>query len=268
MPTAIVRKTYDRAGSSGPLRSVPFSDQAAVLALGVRKALGIARADVAPVGRIEEICRTAGIKLRLRRLRGKDDGLQAVLAACPGGFEVTVDTEPPGGWKSVPETIRPGLHRHRLRFRVAHELAHTLFYDRTTPRPHRIVPDSTEQEAFCDVFARAFLVPPAGIPPRIADPAVVVSLARRYDVSLEVAVRAVAAAHPDMWFGLYLDQADGATPQWLSSAAAGPPWMQWWVRRLDPASDCAKAHHPRDGWIGTALPLPARRQLLVIARAK
>jgi IrrE N-terminal-like domain len=264
---AIARQSRSGLESAATLLAVPSLDQAARIALEVRRRLGIARPNVAPVAVIEEICRAAGLKLRLRRLRGRHDGLQAVLSPCERGFEVTVDTEPRDGWDTVPEAVRTSLHRHRLRFRVAHELAHTLFYDRTAACPHRLVPDSDEQEAFCDSFARAFLVPPATISPQIAEPAAVVRLARRYDVSLEVAVRAVAASRPEDWFGLYVRRPDGFITQWLSSAIVGPPWMQSWTRQLEATASGVAARHNESGWRGTALELPVRRQVLVVAKS-
>lgn len=246
-------------------RRVPPIGHAATLAMELRRSLGVGRD---PLGPIEAICRASGAHLRVMPLRSAQRGLEAILATRAGGFEITVDTEPSGGWGFVPLHLRDALHRHRLRFRVAHELGHTFFYDRGGNHPQRVVLDSADQEQFCDEFARALLIPSAAIPERLADPRVVVEMARHYDVSLEVAVRAAAAKFPDLWLGLYVRHPGETRPQWLSSPSVGPPWMRPWVHEFGAVPDDSRTYHSEGSWDAVGVELATRRQLLVIARRK
>jgi hypothetical protein len=105
---------------------------------------------------------------------------------------------------------------------VAHEWGHSFFYARTARGIVRAVPDSPEQEAFCDEFARALLVPPAvaaAMRP-CADSAL--ELQDRFDCSLQVAVRAVADAHPGVpiWL-LVVPEHETAFVQWRSPGSFG-----------------------------------------------
>jgi len=245
------------------LHDVPPAGHAAALAMELRLALGIGEA---PLGPIETLCALGGVVVREMSLRGARGGLEATLVTRSEGFEVTVDAEPRGGWGLVPVHLRDGLRRHRLRFRVAHELAHTLFYDRSGDRPQRLVPDSEEQELFCDEFARALLIPPAAIPPWLANPRVVVELSRQYDVSLEVAARATAASSCDLWLGLYVHGSGQINPQWLSSLDTGPPWINAWIKEWGPVSGESALHRGDGNWSASGIGLASRCQILVIAR--
>jgi hypothetical protein len=242
---------------------VPPIGHAATLAMELRCALGLGRAPLGPIG---PICRASGACLRVKPLRSAQGGLEAILSPRIGGFEITVDTEPPGGWGFVPAHLREALHRHRLRFRVAHELGHTFFYDRGSKHPRRMVPDSNDQEQFCDEFARALLIPPAAIPLRLPDPRAVVELAQQYDVSLEVAVRAAAAKCPDLWLGLYVRRPGETIPQWLSSPNVGPSWVRSWVDELGFSDTDLRIHRTEGGWDVVGVGLADRRQLLMVAR--
>jgi hypothetical protein len=109
------------------------------------------------------------------------------------------------------------LKRHRFRFRVAHEIAHTFFFDRRGgSEPERRVLDSGAQELFCDLFASNLLVPFARITSDSSDALDLIMRAQQqYDVSLEVAARAVACARPCRWVGIWLDDdPSGLRPQW------------------------------------------------------
>jgi hypothetical protein len=245
------------------LRAVPPVGHAAALAMELRLAAGIGEA---PLGPMETLCALGGVLVRETSLRGARGGLEATLVTRREGFEVTVDAEPRGGWGNVPAHLRDGLRRHRLRFRVAHELAHTLFYDRSGNRPQRLVPNSEEQELFCDEFARALLIPPAVIPPRLTDPRAVVELSRQYDVSLEVAARAAAASCCHLWFGLYVYSSGQINPQWLSSLEMGPPWINAWMEEWSLASGDSALGRGDGNWFASGIGLASRRQVLVVAR--
>jgi hypothetical protein len=93
--------------------------------------------------------------------------------------------------------VAPRVRPQRERFLLAHELAHTFFYDRTRDTPRRAFPGgSASEEAFCNAFARALLVPDWVIADGPASPSRVFELASAFDVSAEVAARALADSHP------------------------------------------------------------------------
>jgi hypothetical protein len=203
------------------LRTLPDPAEAETLAQRVRVAVcGSDEWDRGPVD-IGATCQLGSFKLHHRRLGAATGGLEALLVPCGQRFDLVVDSEPPGGWERVSPELRPELDRHRERFRVAHEWAHSLFYERN---PHegfvRLVADSNGQEEFCDRFAAALLVPPsvaAGMSPA---PSSVLDLQRRFDVSLEVALRAVASAHPGTVAWLFVTPERGRPfVQWRSSAS-------------------------------------------------
>jgi hypothetical protein len=176
-------------------------------------------------------------------------------------FRIWVDPTPPGGWARIDAAVRPILRRHRLRFRVAHEIAHSFFYQRGSGVPRRAVPDSPEQEDFADVFARALLVPAYAA--RATKPTVedIVALHERYDVSLQVAVRAVAEINPGLsaallyWpIGSSTAERDAAALQWCT-----PDLRHSW---RDAASAVCSDGEPGLPSSGSGVILWSRRQLL------
>ncbi len=200
------------------LRSTPPLGRASAFAETVRRAvLGPRAADERLDER--ELCRRGGFLLEEATLHAAEGRLEALLLPHAGDrFRVVVDTEPRGGWARVAPERRAELHRHRLRFRVAHEVGHTLFYDRSGERPRPLVDPCSAQEAFCDEFARALLIPhayAASLPPTAE---AVVELHRRFDVSVELACRALARAHEGrakVALAVTGD-ADGCSLQWSS----------------------------------------------------
>lgn len=179
----------------GLLRSTPSARDAGEVADAVRLAT-MWRA--AATGRLDEhaLCRRGGFVLEEAKLHAAEGRLEALLFPWEGDrFRIVIDSEPRGGWDRVEPERRAELRRHRLRFRLAHEVGHTLFYDRSGSRPRSVVRPSAAQEVFCDEFARALLVPLgyASALPATADS--VVDLHRRFDVSVELACRALARAH-------------------------------------------------------------------------
>jgi len=143
------------------------------------------------------VCAALGVELRAARLYPERGGVEAMLIPRPkGSFRVVVDPTPPRGWSNVPEPLRSTVTRHRFRFRVAHEIAHMLFYQGVgSDRPPRRVGavGSAHEEYFADTFAAALLVDAREAVSTAFD---VVRLHRRFDVSLEVASRAYASEHP------------------------------------------------------------------------
>jgi hypothetical protein len=163
----------------------------------------------------------------------------------------------------VPQPLQQDLLRQRIRFRVAHELGHTLMYVREPARtPWRRASSTASEEAFCDRFA-SFLLVPGTVLKRCRTLAKLAEVSRRYDVSLEVVVRAWAEVH----------RADAALFYW--TAEKRRPSVQWsncrtrrlraWRAQLctvlaSPLQDGASARSN-----GVVL-LPARRQALATSR--
>lgn len=267
IPTGLTRRKDDSPWPAAPFSAVPDIEGAATLAAAVRgRALGESRRD-APLDDFRSVTGET-VRISTRRLTAASGGDEAMLLVRPGGFDILVDPEPKGGWQDDRTT---DTERHRFRFRVAHELAHTVFYDRRWETPRRRLGDSERQEAFADAFARALLVPPTAARAVAATPSGVVYLQRRFDVSLEVAARALAAAHTET--------AGVALFYWKAGDAMCPEHaqLQWtslpetilgdaeFARLLDPA---AHDHAGADGVEtphGRALLLRLRRQLLYVA---
>ena len=190
------------------------------------------------------VCDAFGVALRVAELEGRGGGREAMLVPLQENrFGIIVDPTPRGGWSLVPQPVRHDLRRHRLRFRLGHELAHTFFYARRAGQtPRRRLFDSDQQEDFCDRFSRSLLVSRR----RIADmePSVegLLSLQQACDVSLEVAARAAAAARPDLQITIWFERTDGSLK-----------------RQLGPA----ESERPPSG----AVPLRERRQWVAVAQA-
>jgi hypothetical protein len=253
---------------------VPGSDLAARLAERVR-AVVLGEADVgAPLLDLRPLLRKGGFKLAVERLSAAEGRMEAFLA--PGErnrFEIVVDPEPRGGWRPCHDGLREDIHRHRLRFRIGHEVGHSFFFDRLPGEtPQRRATDSPEQEGFCDAFAVALLLPPSVVARVEPTPENIVDLQQRYDVSLQLAVRAFADVHSGHAFVLlYTDEeAPHVRPQWT---AAAPDWVaRWWakdsVQRLG-QRDATAVLVPRIGGRRSrlrALWLPQRRQALLVGR--
>src|SRR5207237_1403015 len=109
-------------------------------------------------------------------------------------FQICVDPTPPRVQVEASEDTR----RHRIRFRVAHEIGHGFFFDRSWPTPRRLAPiGRREEEDFCNEFARVLLVPASQVARAEPIAESVFALADRFDVSAEVSARALAAGHPN-----------------------------------------------------------------------
>jgi Zn-dependent peptidase ImmA (M78 family) len=159
------------------------------------------------------------------------------------------------------------LRRHRARFRVAHEIAHSFFYARA-PRqlPVRPGPASEAEEDFCDVFARELLLPSAAAERMPPSAGAIARLQSNFDVSMEVAARALASAHPTAEVALF----HWAIAHGPDAARAGLK-VQWAshpkrVSRLRKAATVARrGDTPVPGV--TTLALQDRRQCLAVSRS-
>lgn len=209
-------------------RSLPavggFRD-AANLAGRVRRDAGLRTSEPA---NLRLLCALAGAQVQIARLGAREGLQEAMLAPLPNDrFGISVDPTPKGGWRAIAPSLRPELKRHRMRFRVCHELGHALFYSRGTGAPRRQVFDSPAQEEFCDAFGRHLLVP-LGLAERMRPKThALLNLQASCDVSLEVAARAAAAAQPTLrlaiWFAAPKQDQGGVILQWASPAAHTDP---------------------------------------------
>jgi hypothetical protein len=206
------------------LPGVPSPVEAVAMARLVRQRCRVAETQTLDIDAIAAVHRA---RITERKLDGGEGGREALLIPLPDDrFGIAVDPTPPAGWGELGTRRRSDLRRHRLRFRVGHELGHTFFYSRnenTTPR--RRVPDSARQEHFCDLFSRNLLVPHAVAAMASPDVQGLIDLHETFDVSLQVAARAMAAAHRDVGVAL-----------WCRSPAAG--WsVQWATPDLFPEKE-------------------------------
>jgi IrrE N-terminal-like domain len=213
-PNATVREAWPC-----PLLRVPRVAEAAGLAAEARRLALFPGGRHQPLQSFGAVSRKGRLQIGQKKLsaaQGQQEALLIPLAQ--NRFGIWVDPTPHGGWRNVPLGMRAEVRRHRYRFRVAHEIAHTMFYDRTGDRPRRFFRGSPEEELFCDEFARSLLVPPA-VARKRSTPTGVLGLHRQYGVSVEVAARAVAAARSDLRVGLwYRDLQQTWHVQWTNAS--------------------------------------------------
>jgi hypothetical protein len=212
------------------LDEVPSLAETSDVAVEVRRALLASEQVLRPLIDIGAVCRAGRFCLRERRLGGARGGLEAVLAPAPvNRFEIHVDPEPLGGWRPVPYLLRGAIQRQRLRFRVAHEIGHSFFYDRSAEVPRRHIGNSQRQEEFCDRFAADLLLPRDVVAATEPSPQALVALAVRYDVSLQLAVRSFSAQWPDLLVALLVQGPEGFERQWTAGDLHLP--VGWWRDR-------------------------------------
>ena len=114
-----------------PLTAVPASGaETEEVARRIRRAIFGVTEWTEPITDLRVLCAAASCRLKAAPLRAVDGGIEALLLPREDHFELVVDATPLRGWGLVPANLRADLERHRLRFRVAHELAHTLFFSR------------------------------------------------------------------------------------------------------------------------------------------
>lgn len=220
-PSAATRagRQQPDAWPRSPLSKLPKLADAATLAAEVRAKVHSADRPHEPLADFRRICRAGRFEVSQATLSAGTRQQEALLIPLDGDrFGICIDPTPPGGWGGVRRAVRPELRRHRHRFRVAHEIAHTFFYDRTGGRPRRVFPGSDAEETFCDEFARALLLPAEAVRSRPPIAESVFSLHRDYTVSVEVAARAVAVAHQGVQVALwYKHPNDGWCLQWTTT---------------------------------------------------
>lgn len=200
--------------------------------------------------RLGPICDLLRVEIRRVELDPEVAGTPALLAPVEGGFRAIFAR----CFQAPPEIVRLIL---------AHEIGHTLFYDRAGSTPRRQLPTTPEEEIFCDRFADALLLPTVVLERLRSDREQLGRVAEHYRIPLQAAVTAAARAwdrdvvvglreEGNLPFVVLTDDPDelpvGATlgPSTLESAAELTWWNNyifvWRPRR--PPDPC----RPRDRW--------------------
>jgi len=204
------------------LASVPPSYVAEELALEVRRAVFECEDPSSVRCDLRMVCAAGGFSVGVVTISGKGKKHEALLVPKPDGrFQILVD----------PLTDRPmkeRTRRHRMRFRIAHEIAHSFFYDRRHIPAQRDFHGSQKEEIFCDEFASALLVPRPAVKVLPLIPSCVFKLRTTFDVSAQVAGRALARTYPDasvigMLHGV--NPSTGRDPEWRVKWSAGPRFI-------------------------------------------
>jgi hypothetical protein len=186
-------------------------------------------------------------------------GYRGLLQAIRGGFRLCVDGRAADGGAISEATVR-----RRARFVVAHEIAHSFFFEQESIRPRRLFPVGSDvEEAWCNEFARALLLPPSAVREAEPSPQDALRLSDEWDVSVEVAARAMAEWHgsrPFVALGYSRSASAPVEVQWAGGADVSDPSA---VGRamLSTQGTYTTAIGLRAQW----LPLPERRQAIAIA---
>lgn len=176
-------------------RRVPPYELAERAAADLRRRAGLGHSE--PLVDLNPVLAAGNFKLARADLRAADGGLEAMMfPGSNGTLSIRVDPTPCGGWGSASDPLIGEISRQRERFRVAHEIGHALFYDTSSQRRRRLRRSSPGEEAFCDRFAAALLMPPLAVREMPVAAASAIALQRRFQVSLEVALRALVSANP------------------------------------------------------------------------
>lgn len=181
----------------------------------VERARSGARATTVPVP-VEKVALAVGIHTIRRLALGpgqRKGGYDALLEPDEGGFTVLLDE---------------GHPRSRQRFSLAHEIAHTFFYDSRALPPVRLCgapPDPTE-ERLCNIAAAQLLIPVSVLADAVGreepSASVVLRLASEFDVSAHAMARALVER--SLWDAAILGLAwdPGSPPKKV--AALRSPW--------------------------------------------
>lgn len=174
--------------------AAPDASSAFALAAALRAATHTREGQPADiVGLVEAF----GWRHRYQHLTASADGTCALLVpSARSGFLLVVDPDlaMSEAWQvaGLGAADRRATVSSMIDFRLAHELAHTFFYDRAFP-PRRLLPQASREEAFCDMVARALLVPRAAEWSHLSA-AALVEVARSSKTALEVLCGAVVDA--------------------------------------------------------------------------
>lgn len=119
-----------------------------------------------------------------------------LLALPGGGFLIAVNPEVPA---PIPDEA---TRRRRLRFRLAHEIGHSFFYDRSHRPAQRALAPSRREEDFCQQFASALLVPPEPAATCPWDVGSLMAIRERFDISMHAAAWALVNSQPRLSIAL------------------------------------------------------------------
>lgn len=209
------------------LATVPGNEVAVELADEVRRAVFDAANPMRDACDLHEVCRQGGfLPRRVDRDFSKTNHDALLIPRPDGQFSIVVDPIP-----KTETSLSVDIIRHRNRFRIAHEIGHSFFYDRSTSPPRRLTRPSAEEEEFCDEFASALLIPRSVAKQRTADPASIFELQKLYDVSVEVAARSLARVSPDITIVGMLWKSHPSTGEGMRVVwSAGPAYLPLNVR--------------------------------------
>lgn len=209
------------------LVAVPGKETAVEIAEEVRKAVFGAASATQVACDLHEVCRHGGFLPRRVDRAFSDTSHDALLIPrADGQFSIVVDPIP-----KAETSLSVDIIRHRNRFRIAHEIGHSFFYDRSFSPPRRLTRPSAEEEEFCDEFASALLVPRHVAKVQTADPRSIFELQKLHDVSVEVAARSVARVSPDITIvGLLWKSHPSTGPGMRVVWSAGPRYLPTGVR--------------------------------------
>lgn len=196
---------------------------------------------------VADLAQRLGCRVHDKRLGAAAGRIEAKLTPRGRGFEIEVDPTPVGGWQD-PEC--EAVARRRRRFRIAHELGHTLFYgEGPDGRRTRNTPISEKEERFCDAFAAALLLPRSAVAKCNPTAEQIFCLADSFDVSVELAARRMTEVHrcqTALWYWEAHRPAE-LYRQWSSHAGS----LQRW--RSSPLVEAAAVDGAAEG------PVPALR---------
>lgn len=237
-------------GAKSPLGSASWWSAASpeAHALAVRREAGAAersRLDVAG------FIRACGWTFEHRSLAAAAGALEACLLPSGSGFHVVVDPAP------TPRTRWASRFENdsaRLRFRLAHELGHTIFYRPGVP-PTRVGRPTEDEELFCDRFGAALLIPPsAASEAYVRGASSVVEAARMYATPIDAVLASASAGGITPYaLGGRADLQDGAALA-VDLIRGHVPLAGTWSQDAGLARTLATARGGRFSWLVVGTP--------------
>lgn len=181
------------------LASVPPIKRAGDISLEVRRfVFGESKSSNVPCN-IENVCREGGFQIKRMNLIDSSQNSQALLVPkIDGTFDILVDPSVKQMGGTAKGVNLNNIELHRFRFRIAHEIGHSFFYNRHDRPPQRLIPVTDEEERFCDYFASTLLLPKSIVERMPITAESILWLRIHYKISAEVAGRALANANPEI----------------------------------------------------------------------
>ncbi|MBQ0798517.1 MAG: ImmA/IrrE family metallo-endopeptidase [Porticoccaceae bacterium] len=177
------------------LREVPADSDAKELALSVRSSVFDNEKGLFSKCDLRKICESGKFEVTTADFNSTEIKTEALLVPMEGDkFRIVL----PVSHSASASLFGKGVTRHRNRFRIAHEIAHSFFYKRNKNCPVKLTQDSKAEEDFCDLFASYLLMPFDVVSKLPRRPESVDRIGADYDVSLEAAGRSLAKANKDI----------------------------------------------------------------------